>query len=182
VAIALLILLVVFGSQHCSYAQNIPWQSSWPLTWDDFKAKKKTTKRKRSAATTCSRIYYTYNYDSAGRANVKVESLIIPERSWKKNSRLKPNLLKHEQVHFDITELYARKLRKAYGRYLSKHPSNSGLSAGLGVIYDRKHYQWRRCEHKYDRRTRHSRNKPVQQEWNDKVADQLHELSEYEVR
>lgn len=57
----------------------------------------------------------TSDLKSSNKINLKIVALFIPEHSWVRN--LKPNvatpgILQHEQTHFDLVELYARKLRE----------------------------------------------------------------------
>jgi hypothetical protein len=46
--------------------------------------------------------------------DVRVEVEFYPNSSWVKPGRKSTELLKHEQGHFDLTELYARKAEKQY--------------------------------------------------------------------
>lgn len=47
-----------------------------------------------------------------GKTKVIVKSYFNPKFSYFKSSERDSSVLAHEQLHFDITELYARKLRK----------------------------------------------------------------------
>jgi hypothetical protein len=43
--------------------------------------------------------------------------ILIPSQSWVHPDHKVPALLNHEQLHFDITELYARKMKKEMSKY-----------------------------------------------------------------
>jgi predicted secreted Zn-dependent protease len=102
-------------------------------------------------------------------------------RSWKKSNHLKPYLLKHEQVHFDIAELYARKTRQAFLKYKLQHDKYAHTDNWLRIVYRENLRKMRRCERKYDRQTRHSRRKEMQQEWTTKILIQLNELKKFDL-
>lgn len=163
-----------------TFAQRIPWSAGRPLTWDDFVGNK--PRKSKFAAVTSSRLHYELKMVSDDSFKVKVDCFFNPLRSWKKNTRLKPYLLKHEQGHFDITEIYARKIRRSFKKYELHHANKLNMAFKFRLIYERKRRSWRHYEKKYDRQTRHSRRKQEQEEWNQRIADQLHELSSYEVR
>lgn len=177
----LLVLYLSITYCNIGYAQMIPWKADRPLTWDDFKAKRKSPGiRKRFSATTSSRLRYNYDSDSAGNITSNVTASFNCARSWKKNNRLKSDLLKHEQIHFDIAELYARKMRKSFEHYAAKHKYNFNTDFRMKVIYERTMDRCRRCQHRYDRITRHSRRKQAQKEWNEKIKRDLEELRQFE--
>src|SRR5690606_10163074 len=50
-------------------------------------------------------------YDN-GILTARIEAVFSPENSSAKAKDKKPEVLGHEQLHFDISELFARKLRK----------------------------------------------------------------------
>ncbi|MFI5140330.1 MAG: DUF922 domain-containing protein, partial [Sphingobacteriales bacterium] len=56
-------------------------------------------------------MYRNVSKTSSGSIIVTVKALFYPKDSWKSNW-IDDALLAHEQKHFDIVELYARKLRK----------------------------------------------------------------------
>lgn len=51
------------------------------------------------------------------RVVVDVYAYFSPRQSWYHKDMADDHLLSHEQLHFDITELYARKLRKKIATY-----------------------------------------------------------------
>lgn len=93
---------------------------------------------------------------------VKVHSVMLPSKSYIKNNAPKRGLLEHEQIHFDISEVEARKFRKELSekifnlkkmreeikRLHRKHLSNIGI---MNNQYDTHHLnafighdQWRK--------------------------------------
>jgi hypothetical protein len=57
--------------------------------------------------------------DARGKGNFLVESFFVKNRSWVRDSASVFNrvVLAHEQVHFDINELFARKVRRVVAQY-----------------------------------------------------------------
>src|SRR5699024_5538989 len=46
--------------------------------------------------------------------SILIIGYMIPSESWVKENKKSDYLLKHEQLYFDICELYARKIRKIF--------------------------------------------------------------------
>jgi predicted secreted Zn-dependent protease len=95
-------------------------------------------------------------------------------RSW---GLLKtPYILAHEQAHFDITELYARKLHQALQQYTLNRYT---FKKDIGEIYQRIVDEKEAFQAAYDGETDHSRNRRVQVEWLDKIELLLIETEPY---
>lgn len=151
----------------------LEWKEDHKLKWSDFKGKVPTGVKYK--AMTHSRIGLDADFED-GAFIVDVNTYFIRNKSWSKN-RGSESLLGHEQLHFDITELIARKIRKAYSEYNATEVQKTGDF--LQTTYD--HYYgpvWDSYE-LYDEETNHGINKLEQAEWAQKIQDELDELSEY---
>ena len=175
-----LVLILLSITTGYTYAQFIPWTKDRPLTWDDFKGKK--PHKSKFAAATASFIHYKLDRYSEDSIDVKVYCLFIAKKSWKKSKNPTPYLLKHEQLHFDITELYTRKLRQSFNEYQLAHGRNSASKLRFSLLSERNRRSWHHCQNKYDRQTKHSLRRAVQEKWNKKIAEQLVELSVFEKK
>jgi len=82
-----------------------------------------------------------------------------------------PYVLKHEQLHFDITELYARKLRQMMHETDFKKVKN--ISAEISKMYNRVMADENKEQNKYDKDTEHGLNAAKQQVWSDDIAARL---------
>ncbi len=81
----------------------------------------------------------------------------------------------HEQLHFDIKELYIRKLRKGYEELVKKNVyENSAYSNLSEKILER----CSTVQNEYDKEVRF--NKTEQMEWRKQIDKGLEELKEYE--
>lgn len=86
-------------------------------------------------------------------------------------------VLKHEQLHFDICELYARKLRKMM---LDKDFTKvKNIQNEIQNMYNKVNNEFVRYEEKYDNDTNHGENPAKQKVWEDDVAGQMKDLDQY---
>ena len=101
--------------------QFIYWDANRPLTWADFRGPKPKKVKKRFVAVTYSGLRYRFRKDSSGKIRFAIVSYFDPTKSWKKRRQPGTELLNHEQTHFNITELYARRTRQTVLEYLASH-------------------------------------------------------------
>ncbi len=85
------------------------WQKKRKLTWNDYRGKPQHNRF--AAASTVYSMYRHIYKDANGNITASIKACFYPTDSWKGNY-IDDALLAHEQKHFDIVELYARKLRK----------------------------------------------------------------------
>lgn len=157
--------------------QNIDWQSGRKLTWDDFRAGSNQEFRK-SAAYAYTGISYEVSQSSQpnGPVTIRVKAVFNPQKSWKKNEDPGSFVLQHEQLHFDITELFVRKIRKMIAEKVKK---SADYEKVFQPEYRRLYNEYNAFQKKYDQETHHSMNKPVQEEYNQLVAEMLGDLQAY---
>lgn len=158
--------------QHTS--EKIPWQENQKLTWGDFRGK--PLRSASFVASTNTGISFQYSYSiQNGDMNVEysAESFFSPEGSWYIPERVNPYILKHEQAHFDISELHARMLRKNLdGKTFSKK-----IKSEIEAIYQQIEQKRRAMQTKFDAESDHSRNEAKEIFWQKYIATQL---AEYE--
>lgn len=83
-----------------------PWSRYNPPTWSDFKNQNIDEEISAWGAYISTHFITSYNGN-----RWEVFSIMIPESSWARPGRRNESTLRHERLHFDITELFARKLR-----------------------------------------------------------------------
>jgi predicted secreted Zn-dependent protease len=96
------------------------------------------------------------------------------QKSWTKTSS--DTILTHEKRHFDITEIYARKLRKAFKE---KRFSQSTLNKESKALFNSINKELNKQQVLYDKETNHSINRQQQLNWESKIEKELNALSEY---
>ncbi|WP_251738945.1 DUF922 domain-containing protein [Gramella sp. AN32] len=152
------------------------WNERPVLTWDDFKAS--PDPESPFAANTNSGISFTWNYStSKGQPELihQVFSNFYPQYSWVKSSEKDAYLLAHEQAHFDISEIYARKLRKA----LQEYEIGRNIRRDLNGIYQKMEKQRDVMQRKFDKETDHSENTEAEMKWRKFITTELERLEAY---
>jgi Bacterial protein of unknown function (DUF922) len=88
-----------------------------------------------------------------------------------------PKLLKHEQGHFDISEIWARRLNKKLqglcGRGKTVKEAEDDLKKEVDKLFDEHFKDLDKMQKDYDKETEGSRNDAKQTEWNKKISDLL---------
>tara|TARA_R110002012_G_scaffold145936_1_gene304253 strand:- start:389 stop:928 length:540 start_codon:yes stop_codon:yes gene_type:complete len=168
----LIFTLPVFAQEN----DKISWNAKESLSWNDFKASPK--KHLPYKANTNSGLSFSWNAteNSSGiELNYEVGSNFYPNRSWVKEIEEVDYLLAHEQLHFDITELHARKLRKA----LENYEPGPKMKKELNDIYFEIEQQRRQLQNRFDKETNHSINKEAEFKWRVFIKQELEKLSEF---
>jgi len=171
--------LALLHLQAAPAQELLYWRVGRPLTWNDFKGQP-TTNNWRHAAFIHFHMCADVKEPKTGGADIEIRSYCDPGKSWKRPNELSDFLLKHEQTHFDITELYARKARKAVAECKHWYRGNGHFRYGkLHRIYHR--YWWSCCLTQlwYDTQTRHSIRKERQVAWNNKIATRMKTYDQY---
>ncbi|WP_018343101.1 DUF922 domain-containing protein [Cytophaga aurantiaca] len=164
VRIVLILSCLLFSSAFVSTdGTQFSWSSSRKLTWADFKGK--PDKLNPAAALTYSDIKIGASYID-GKVAVQVQNFFDTKLSWSKNKTSVP-LLAHEQVHFDITEIYTRKIRLKLNVIASEETIRNGtLNKESSILLK----EWKSFQKKYDDETNHGILAAKQKEWQEQVA------------
>lgn len=152
-------------------ASEISWNEFYKLQWDDFQGKPNTDSRGDAGTAVVIR---AKPYLQKKRVKYDVVAIFDRNRSWVRDKS--SSLLAHEQLHFDIAELYARKIRKRI----------SGLT-DQGVkdvaVYDRAIrgllVESNEVDMQYDIETLHGALQKKQAAWSMKVNEELARLDKY---
>ncbi len=99
------------------------------------------------------------------------------KKSWKKESWISESVLRHEQKHFDIVELYSRKLRKQVQE--NHYSSDNELIAKSDSLYAINDKAMDVYQDKYDDETDGSMNGEQQRAWEKKIMNEINELDAY---
>ncbi len=171
------LFVLSFLSYFSFFAQRgndtINWKET-PLTWDDFKGKPE--RRFAAASTSYDILKHVYKKDSKN-ATVKIEAVFFCKDSWKKSSWINDQVLAHEQKHFDIVELYARKLRKTLSE--TKFSSLTDLEEKIQSLYDANDKAMDQYQDQYDDETDGSMNGDKQREWQASIIKDIKALDAY---
>ena len=172
-------LLFLFVGKN-SKEETMTWDASQKLTWADFKAN--ANSESGAIALTASGITFGYSLKTSGNRiidfSTSVEAQFYPSQSWYLKGKDNDYILKHEQLHFDITQLFARKVREK----LSRLPVGRTVKEQMNAIYKRIKESLNKEQKRYDLETEHSINKEVQKHWEDFIAEELKALDQFKLQ
>jgi len=149
----------------------IDWSLSRRLTWNDYKGKPEP--ESGAAATTTSYLGIEYDFKN-NTVTYKIVCRFSKNKSW--GLYKTDHILGHEQGHFDISEIFARKLNKETGEYkFNKTTYQRDLQKIYNDVMDEKE----KFQTRYDNETDFSRDKEKQSEWLKKIEMMLDNLKDY---
>jgi hypothetical protein len=149
---------------------TILWDPEQRLSWSNFKAE--PPKDSEIAATTASGLSYEFSTSEQNgiyELDYTVNTYFYPNRSWYQPDICDEVILSHEQLHFDISELYARKMRQIMDAAIF----TKNVKAEVKAIYREINKELAAFQQVYDRETDYSRNIEQQLSWNKKIKDSL---------
>ncbi len=160
--------------------ETITWNENRKLTWADFKANPDV--QSDAVALTASGITFGYSVkrldDEVVGFNATVESLFYPNKSWYKKDIANNHILNHEQLHFDITELHARKLRQQ----VNQLKVSQNIKQQLEQLHKDINIAIAKMQHQYDQQSNHSINSEMQSAWHQKIREELKALERYKSK
>lgn len=151
----------------------IYWQTDRKLTWDDFQGEVPTNTNLSAMSHTGMEHNYTFKNNIL---EIDAQCSFEKLKSWSKINNRTDALLKHEQGHFDITEIYIRKFRKQ----ITEIEFNSkNIHEKFENNMRKINSEYNNCQNLYDKETNHHINQKKQAEWEEKIANDLKELEAY---
>lgn len=165
--------------------QLLCWQAGRKLRWGDFQAPANVLPIAdplfgTSVASCAPVLQVIGTKDATGRNNFFVTAALDKSRSWVRASALAHSnqVLAHEQVHFDICELIARRLRQRIAQV---------YQAGGDVFTPAFRQELQRMMNEqavwntqYDQETAHGLRQDQQQSWQVQLTQALAQLAAYE--
>jgi predicted secreted Zn-dependent protease len=168
---ALFIRIIVAGQTTIKSDNTLEWNEFYKLQWSDFQGP-----RGESAigdAGTAVKIKAVPFYVGK-KIEYDVFAYFDRKKSW--STDRSDELLAHEQLHFDIAELYARKIRKKV-RQLQKSGVNEVdvFNSHIRVLLEESNNE----DLRYDAETLHGAMVKKQAMWAKQVKEELDALSDY---
>lgn len=152
-------------------ADMIAWENDKRLIWEDFLCEPKVGTDAVASTSTSLGIAYQLN---DGELKYHITCYFNKEKSW---GLMKTDyILAHEQGHFDITEVFARRLNEALQNYQFNRKT---FKKDIGQIYQAIVSQKEEYQKTYDAQTDHSRNRKVQYDWLEKIDSLLAETAPF---
>jgi len=150
--------------------EPLPWSAERRLNWADFKDESPDSSP--VAALTASGISYSFSsMEQNGEmiADFTVTAFFYPTRSWVQDHLASAHILAHEQLHFDITEMFARKFRTL----LAQSRFTDNIKAEVRSMFKQVNKELSEYQDRYDLETNSSRLLDRQREWQQKVYREL---------
>ncbi len=166
------------GNNKIESTNTISWKKDVKLKKSDFMGKIDTLSA-HVAQTGANIIVIPYALVK-GKYQYQILAKFYKEKSWlNTNSDTYNDILKHEQLHFDIAELYARKMRKKV--YETKLANNVVLESDYGRIHKTLFQEYTNFQKEYDSQTGNSRKKDIQIQWEMLISKKLKELEKFSL-
>jgi hypothetical protein len=174
-------ILLLICSQNL-FGQNdsiIIWNSDYQLKVSDFKGELDESIRTNQFSlvpSAVSYIGYTVKYEyKKNKLLASVETYFNRNESFYRDS-LPSSLLEHEQCHFNIMELYVRKMRKEIS---TSYKNGFTSKEKYDQIIDSVIVECDKYNDKFDFETYYGSIESTQNEWIIKVKSELNELNEF---
>ncbi len=147
------------------------WKQDFALTWESYKGEPDNSLTSEYQALT-----YVSFLPVGKTQDAKVVCVFDAKSSW--TTTQSGSLLNHHQVHFDLGEVYARRIRRDLQALLTE--GNLNERTQLETV--EKNYELYSEEfNQYNDETSHGIDKAQQQVWLRKVTNALRQLSEYKI-
>ena len=168
-------VLCLFWGAACGQStdgqQILEWNEFYHLQWEDFQGRP-TAESIGDAGTVVQTKANPYLVKK--RVHYNVYAYFDRSRSWVRDKS--KELLAHEQLHFDIAELYARKIRKLIAQMQRDQVTDvSEYNAAIHRLLEESN----EYDRLYDIQTLHGAMSKKQQEWVLKVETELESLKEF---
>jgi hypothetical protein len=152
-------------------SELIAWNEFYKLHWYDFQGS--PGEEARGDAGTAVQIK-AKPYLVKKEVRYEVDAFFNRKKSWVRDQS--PSLLAHEQLHFDIAELYARKIRKKIDALRRNNVSDiKTFNAAIEELLEESNV----ADIQYDAETLHGGLSRKQAEWTGKVKQELDALRPY---
>lgn len=143
------------------YETEIEWSENRKLTWDDFKGEPDVINNPNTLALTNSGFGYESGINYLKEGQIFVQSVFNTNESWVALNGRNDYVLRHEQIHFDITEIYTRKLRK---ELIDAKVTSENLVRAK-AIFDKVFNELNERQNRYDDETKYGDKKETQEHW-----------------
>ncbi|MGL1888411.1 MAG: hypothetical protein OCD76_17980 [Reichenbachiella sp.] len=178
ITVLLLSIISFQGYSQKDTAELIPWTPEYHLKWEDFRGSKIDSIY--GMAVSC--ISIAANSIQYGDSiSYQITNTFKPQLSFVDSIVFElyegsPELLEHEQTHFNIAEIHTRLMRRKLKELASTNTlTDESYSKEIDLLYDMRD----EMDSLYDKETAHGILPTEQLRWQNKVKQQLIELEDY---
>ena len=172
IILLLLFPLTILSQDNVDAAlRELTWNEYYQLQWDDFQGE--PDPRSQGDAATSVQIK-AKPFLVRKKIHYDVTAIFNRAKSWYRDRSA--SLLAHEQLHFDIAELYARKIRRRIEQMSDQGINNiKTYNAAIHELL----LESNEVDQRYDIETLHGSMSRKQDAWSQKVKEELASLKEY---
>jgi hypothetical protein len=150
------------------------WNENMAFGWQYYTGRMPEWKKNTMAvASTC----YDLSVEFPDSLNVCVEAHFHSDCSWALPDFRTPDILRHEKLHFDIVELFARRLRKKISESVFTNAADALRK--IKIWHRRTEKEMDRFQDRYDHETYGSMHAAMQKKWEEKVLKELDTFKTY---
>ena len=152
----------------------LPWAADRKLIWSDFQGSAPGSGPE--GALTAYSLFYGIRC-SGQHFQFRVVAAFLPHESWVKpvvlsDAQKRVSTLQHEQTHFDISEVYARRMRQRFSQVYNPCGTSKDALDGIAERYIKDEAA---AQARYDDETRHGLTAAKQRQWDQDVKRMLAE-------
>ncbi len=151
-------------------AAEFQWAEHQKLSWEDFQGPVRASDEESAAATHCGMGFRINGMTQTGKPDVTVYNTFYTKKSWVRNDAKITSILEHEQGHFDLCEIFTRKLRTRVSDISLNTPD---MKESLMAIFSEVNNEYEICQQAYEDETIHGTNIHEQKRWMEKISKQL---------
>lgn len=160
--------------QQLAANEALPWSASRRLIWDDFRGSAPGTGAE--GALTAYSLFYGIRC-TGQHFQFRVVAAFLPHGSWVKplvlaDPQKRASTLQHEQTHFDLAEVYARRMRRRFAQFYNPCGTSRDSLDEIAARYVKDEAA---AQARYDDETRHGLTAARQRQWDEDVRKMLAE-------
>jgi uncharacterized protein DUF922 len=153
-----------------SASSEFQWNEHRKLSWEDFRGDVKAASDESAAATHCGIGFKTGGMNTEGKPEIVVYNTFYVNKSWVRPDAKINSILDHEQGHFDLCEIYTRKLRERMNGF---DFNTANLKQQLLSIYAEVSSEYESRQQAYEQETVHGTNTNQQKKWQKMITLEL---------
>ena len=146
------------------------WKDHNKLSWEDFRGPVNAASDESAAATHCGIGFRVNNAGVSGKPEVVVYNSFYINKSWVRPDAKIATILDHEQGHFDLCEIYTRRLRALLAEYRF---DGKDAKPALMNIFTAINDEYESRQQAYESETGHGTNLAQQKKWQGIIGREL---------
>lgn len=171
------LVILFFGVSNFLFSQtnkaDLIWTPETKLTWSDFRGAPSPTVDQTAQSSIKFGFYVKTIRGEKGKYIVSFFTIFERYKSWYKRNVKNEYVLQHEQIHFDIAEVFSRKARREIMN--SKKVNKASVNKIMkGILLE-----YARYTDLFDAETSYGYKHEAQAQWAERIKRELDELDEF---